>query len=58
MGKNYYENFGLSGAWLVLRTHEVYHRTASVLFENEYARAKRKYVNLWVEIEEILIPKF
>lgn len=29
MGKNYYENFGLSGAWLVVRTHEIYHRTAS-----------------------------
>lgn len=29
MRKNYYENFSISGKWLVLRTHEVYHRTES-----------------------------
>lgn len=29
MGRNCYENFGIGGAWLVLRTHELYHRTGS-----------------------------
>lgn len=29
MGKNYYENFSISGKWLVLRMHEIYHRTES-----------------------------
>ena len=32
--------------------------TASALFENEYSKAKRKYVELWVEIEEVSIPEF
>lgn len=32
--------------------------TASTLFENGYSTAKRKYINLWVEIEEISIPEF
>lgn len=29
MGRNCYKNFSISGEWLVLRTQEVYHRTAS-----------------------------
>lgn len=32
--------------------------TGSVLFENEYSKAKRKFVDLWVEIEEVSIPEF
>lgn len=32
--------------------------TGSVLFENECSKAKRKYVELWVEIEEVSIPEF
>lgn len=32
--------------------------TGSVLFENEYSRAKKKYVDLWAEIEQVSIPEF
>ena len=32
--------------------------TGSVLFENEYSMEKKKYVDLWVEIEEVSIPEF
>ena len=32
--------------------------TGSVLFENKFSKSKRKYANLWVEIEQVSIPEF